>query len=100
MQNQIFEFYLTHHFMLRGWDRKVDKTLLKKVLPFVTVNYESKKLVIVTPSFLAKKGVSWAAAESCLVLVLRCKTIKTAYWTDCPNRLFKKEKNVDFQIIY
>ena len=35
MKNQILNYYLTDHFMLRGWDRSIDKQLLYKVLPFV-----------------------------------------------------------------
>jgi len=99
MPNQILEFYLTHHFMLQGWDRSIDTSLLYKVLPVVSVSKEEKKLAIVTPSFLTQKGIS-IKPNLCLVIVLKQKLLKTAFWCDHPNYLFKKEKNSDFQIIY
>ena len=99
MPNQILEFYLTHHFMLQGWDRSIDTSLLYKVLPVVSVSKEEKKLAIVTPSFLTQRGIS-IKANLCLVIVLKQKLLKTAFWCDHPNYLFKKEKNSDFQIIY
>jgi len=99
MPNQILEFYLTHHFMLQGWDRSIDTSLLYKVLPVVSVSKEEKKLAIVTPSFLTQRGIS-IKPNLCLVIVLKQKLLKTAFWCDHPNYLFKKEKNADFQIIY
>ena len=99
MPNQILEFYLTHHFMLQGWDRSIDTSLLYKVLPVVSVSKEEKKLAIITPSFLNQKGIS-IKPNLCLVIVLNHKNLKTAFWCDHPNYLFKKEKNADFQIIY
>lgn len=99
MPNQILEFYLSHHFMLQGWDRSIDTTLLYKVLPHVKVSKQEKKLAIVTPSFLSQKGIS-AQKKNCLVIVLKHKLLKTAFWCDHPNYLFHKEKSSDFQIIY
>lgn len=99
MPNQILEFYLSHHFMLQGWDRSIDTTLLNKVLPHVNVSKQEKKLAIVTPSFLSQKGIA-AKEKNCLVIVLNHKLLKTAFWCDHPNYLFIKEKSSDFQIIY
>ena len=99
MQNQILEFYLSHHFMLQGWDRSIDSSMLYKVLQVVSVSEEEKKLAIVTPSFLSQKGIV-NKSNSCLVIVFKHKLLKTAFWCDRPNYLFKKEKNSDFQIIY
>jgi hypothetical protein len=99
MQNQILEFYLTHHFMLQGWDRSIDKSMLYKVLPYVSASKEGKKLAIVMPSFLSLKGIP-PKEEKCLVIVLVQNLLKTAYWCDHPNYLFKKEKQSEFQIIY
>ena len=84
--------------MLQGWDRSIDTMLLYKVLPHVTVSKEEKKLAIVTPSFLSRKGIP--AKEKCLVIVLAHKLLKTAFWCDHPNYLHKKEKQADFQWIY
>ncbi len=99
MPNQILEFYLSHHFMMQGWDRSIDTTLLYKVLPHVNVSKQEKKLAIVTPSFLSQKGIA-VKEKFCLVIVLKHKLLKTAFWCDHPNYLFKKEKLSDFQIIY
>ena len=99
MPNQILEFYLTHHFMLQGWDRSIDTALLYKVLPQVTVSKEEKKLAIITPSFFSQKGIS-AKEKNCLVIVLNHKLLKTAFWCDHPNYLFKRDKQSEFQIIY
>ena len=85
--------------MLQGWDRSIDTSLLYKVLPVVSISKEEKKLAIVTPSFLTQRRIS-IKPNLCLVIVLRHKLLKTAFWCDHPNYLFKKEKNSDFQIIY
>ncbi len=99
MPNQILEFYLSYHFMMQGWDRSIDTPLLYKVLPHVNVSKHEKKLAIVTPSFLSQKGIA-VKEKFCLVIVLKHKLLKTAFWCDHPNYLFKKEKLSDFQIIY
>ena len=99
MPNQILEFYLSHHFMLQGWDRSIDKSLLYKVLPHIKVSNKEKKFAIVTPSFLNQKGII-SKDKDCLVIVLKHKLLKTAYWCDHPNYLFNKENSSDFQIIY
>ena len=99
MTNRILEFTLTHHFMLQGWDRSIDKQVLYKLLPFVEVSKAEKKLVVITPSFYASKGVE-GRANHCLILVFKQKLIKTGYWCDHPNYLFKKERQADFQWLY
>ena len=99
MPNQILEFYLSHHFMLRGWDRKIDTALLYKVLTQVSVNKDEKKIVIVTPSFLSQSG-DYVKEKNCLVIVITHKLLKTAFWCDHPNYLHKKEKEADIQWIY
>ena len=99
MPNQILEFYLSHHFMMQGWDRSIDTAILYKVLPQVTVSKEEKKIAIVTPSFLSQKGIC-DKGKNCLVIVLSQKLLKTAFWCDHPNYLFKKEKQSEFQILY
>ena len=99
MSNQILEFYVSDHFMLRGWDRSIDNLMLTKVLAYISVSNEEKKLAIVTPSFLSQKGII-AKRNCCLVIVLKQKLLKTAFWCDHPNYLFKKEKSSDFQILY
>ena len=99
MPSQILEFYLTYHFMLKGWDRSIDVALLYKVLPYVTASKSEKLFAIITPSFLSQKGVT-VKANKCLVIVLNQKVLKTAFWCDHPNYLFKKEKQSEFQIIY
>ncbi len=98
MPNQILEFYLSHHFILRAWDRSIDTPLLYKVLPHITVSKKEKKLAIVNPSFLNIKGIT-TKPSNCLVLVLKYKLLKTAFWCDHPDYLFQKEKSSDFQII-
>ena len=85
--------------MLQGWDRSIDAALLYKVLPQVTVSEQEKKLAIVTPSFLERKGIT-VKAKCCLVIVLCNKLLKTAFWCDHPNYLFRKEKQSEFQLIY
>ena len=99
MKNQILQFYLSHHFMLQGWNRSIDSSVLYKILPEISIGKAKKKLAIVTPSFLQQKGVS-SNHNQCLVLVFKERLIATAYWCDHPNYLFKKEKNSDFQILY
>lgn len=99
MYNQILEFHLSHHFMLRGWDRNIDATILNKVLTHVTVSKQEKKLAIITPSFFSQIGIA-VKTNSCSVILLNHKLLKTAYWCEHPNYFFKKEKETEFQIIY
>ena len=99
MPEKILEFYLTHHFMLQSWDRSIDKSMLFKLLPFVHSSAAEKKMVVITPSFYSSKGVI-GPANHCLVLVLKQKLIKTGFWCEHPNNLFKKEKGADFQWLY
>lgn len=99
MTEQVLEFYLTHHFMLRGWDRSIDRNILKKLLPFVNVSNSDKKLVVITPAFYNSRGIS-GKPKHCLVLVLKQKLIKTGFWCDHPNYLFKKEQGAEFQWLY
>lgn len=99
MQNQILQFYLSHHFMLRGWDRSIDKTLLYKVLPFVECTKCEKDVVFVLPSFLQKRGIA-RDDKQCLLLVLSGKLLVTAYWCKDPNYIFNKNESPHFQILY
>lgn len=99
MRVQILEFYLSNHFMLQGWDRSIDKQLLYKLLRFVKSSQVEKKIVIITPSFYSSKGVI-GRANHCLVLVLKQKLIKTGFWCDHPNYLFRKETQAEFQLLY
>jgi hypothetical protein len=85
--------------MHQGWDRSIDKCILYKVLPLISISSAEKKIVVITPSFLATKGVS-VRPKHCLVLVLKKKLIKTGFWCDHPNYLFKKECQADFQWLY
>jgi hypothetical protein len=99
MCNKIFEFYLSDHFMLQGWDRTIDKEVLRVILPHVQESKADKKVVVVTPSFWASKKCK-GKNNHCLVLVLKQKLIMTGFWCDHPNYLFKKEKQADFQWLY
>jgi len=99
MPKRIFEFFLSEHFMLQGWKRGIDETCLKLILPYVEVSAAEKKLVVITPAFYSKRGII-GKSNHCLVLILHQKLIKTGFWCDHPNYLFKKDKNADFQLIY
>ena len=99
MIKQILEFYLSDHFMQKGWDRSIDEYLLYTVLPFVEVSEVDKKFIIITPAFLGKRKNS-KKPQQCLILVLKHKLITTGYWCDHPNYLFKKEKEAGFQLLY
>ena len=99
MYTKILEFRLTDHFMLRGWERSIDKPTLFKVLPFVEVSEAEKKLVVVTPSFWSKKGII-GKSNHCLVLVMKKDLIVTGYWCSNPNYLQEKEKQANFQWLY
>jgi hypothetical protein len=89
MSEKVLDFYLTHLFMLQGWDRSIDKVVLYKLLPFVQASNSDKKIIVITPSFYKSKGVI-GRPNHCLVLVLRQNLIKTGYWCDHPNYLFRK----------
>ena len=99
MPEQILEFYLTHHFMLQGWDRSIDKSILYKLLPFVHSSKADKKVVVITPGFYKSKGVA-GRANHCLVLVLKHKNIKTGFWCNRPNYLYKKDREAEIQWLY
>lgn len=99
MTCQILEFRKTDHFLLSQWNRSIDDKLLYKVLPFVECTHCEKDIVLVLPSFLDKKGIA-KDGETCLILIIKSNLILTGYWCDNPNYLFKKEKNVHFQVLY
>jgi len=99
MSKKILNFFVSDHFMQRGWDRRIDSEILYKVLPFVNPVEANKKLVVVTPSFLAVKKIS-SRNDDCLILVLQQNLLKTCYWCKDPNYLFKKEKHAEFQWLY
>lgn len=99
MSKQILEFYLSHHFMMRGWDRNINESVLYKLLPYVDSSRSEKKLVVFTPSFYISKGIK-GKPNQCLVLIIRNKLIATGYWCENPNYLFKKESKADFQWFY
>lgn len=99
MPDRIFEFYLTHHFMLRGWDRSIDIPTLKKLLPHVDASNSDKKMIVVTPSFYNSKGIE-GKPNQCLVLVIKRNYIKTGFWCNNPNYLFKKDREAEFQWLY
>ncbi len=99
MPKQILEFFLSEHFMLKCWERTVEKQTLYKLLPFVDVSQAEKKIIVITPSFYSSKGIV-GRPNHCLVLVLKQKLIKTGFWCDHPNYLFKKEQGAEFQLLY
>jgi hypothetical protein len=70
MPEQVLEFYLTHHFMLQGWDRSIDKPLLYKLLPHVEPSQAEKKLIVITPAFYNSKGIT-GRPKHCLVQFVR-----------------------------
>jgi hypothetical protein len=73
MQNRILQFYLSQHFMLRVWDRSLDKAILYKILPFVECTKCEKDVVFVLPSFLQKREIA-RDDKQCLILVLSGQT--------------------------
>lgn len=99
MCKQILNFYVTGHFMYRGWDRCIDDQVLYKVLSFVDIVDVEKKIVVITPSFLSARQIV-SRNNDCLILVLQQNLLKTCYWCNDPNYLFKKEKQAEFQWLY
>lgn len=99
MNKQILEFRKTDHFLFSQWDRKIDDQMLYKILPFVECTECEKDVVFVLPSFLYIKGLR-KDNKTCLILIIKKNRILTGYWCNHPNYLFKKEKNVHFQILY
>jgi hypothetical protein len=98
-RNQIYEFYLSHHFMERGWDRSIDKEVLIRLLPFVRATEPGKNIVVFTPGFYRSKCLKGKENKS-LVLVISHNCIKTGYWCEHPNYLFRTEPNAHFQWHY
>lgn len=96
---KVLDFRLTDHFMLRGWDRSIDKFVLCKLLCHVKASDADKKLVVITPAFYESKGIK-GRENHCLVLVLKQDLIKTGYWCKNPNYLFTKEEKAEFQWLY
>jgi len=99
MQNRILQFHLSHHFLLRGWDRSIDKAILYKVLPFVECTKCEKDVVTVFPSFLQKREIV-RDDKQCLIIVLAGKLIVTAYWCKDPNHILNKTDKLHYQILY
>jgi len=99
MKNQILNYYLSDHFMLRGWDRSIDKPQLYKILPYVKCTKCDKDVILVYPSFLKARGIERDDIHV-LVIIIRRNVIVTAYWSDKPNHLINKEKEGHLQTLY
>jgi hypothetical protein len=99
MTTKILDFRKTDHFLLSQWDRTIDDHLLHKILPFVDCTFCEKDIVFVMPSFLKKKKII-KNDKQCLILVIKHKSLITAYWCDEPNYLFNKKEAVHYQILY
>lgn len=99
MNNKILSFFLSHHFLLRGWERTINKPLLYKVLPHVEYNKDDV-MVIAFPSFLMRIGVEINNNRQCLVLVIKNQVIVTGYWCQCIKRKINSNTNHKLEILY
>ena len=99
MDNRVYEFKKTNHFIFSQWDRGIDDPALYKVLPFVECTNCEKDVVFVLPSFLSRINIE-KDDKQCLILVIKGKLMVTGYWCDHPNYLFNKKDKVHFQILY
>lgn len=98
-RNQILDFFKTEHFLLRQWENGIEDMQLRKAIPHLSSKENKKTVVIVMPSFFQeeynnKKG------KSCLILITYQNILKTTYYCDHPNYLFKKEKDAEFKVLY
>lgn len=99
MPERIFEFFLSHHFMMRGWDRSIDRFVLKRLLPDVNGSKTGRKIIVITPAYYQSKGID-VGKDRCLILILNRNTIATGYWSKNPNCLITKERDTELQLLF
>ncbi len=98
-RKQILQFFKTDHFLQRQWEHKIDDSTLRKILPYICDKVNEKTVVIITPGFILKKGIS-SDTTQCLVIITYQNILKTVYYSDHPDYLFKKEKEANFKIMW
>lgn len=96
MNKQILNYRKTNHFLYSQWDRSIHDEILYKVLPYVECTTCKKDVIIVSHSFLKRKGIILRKRES-LIIITSNKTLTTCYWCDHPDYLYSKEPFSHFQ---
>lgn len=100
-RNQILDFFKTDHFLQRQWENGIEDMQLRRVIPHLSNKENNKTVVIVMPSFFQQdKDNNPKREKNCLILITYQNILKTTYYCDHPNYLFKKEKDGGFQVLY
>jgi len=100
MRTPILNLIKTDHEIFKQWSYGITDVKLHPVISRIELpKNNSKKIVFVLPSFLSKFKIKETVKDT-LVLILKNKMMVTMFYCDHPNYLFKKEKEVEFQMIY
>jgi hypothetical protein len=100
MKTIIADLLKTDHQLYKQWNYGIsDKSLYPIACRIEAPNHGSKKIILVLPSFLDQHNIA-RSKSNVLIIVLNGRNMNTSYYCDKPNYIFKKEKNVEFQIIY
>lgn len=98
MKTKISCFKITHHALLRIWERSVFEDTLLAVIPHVICTNCKKDIIIISASFLKKKGIK-CKKNIYLVIVAKKNIIKTCFWSIDPEYLYSTEMFAHFQIL-
>lgn len=96
---QILQFFKTDHFLQQQWERKIEDKTLRKILPYLCEKVNEKTVIIITPGFMVRKQIPCDQTQ-CLILVTYQNILKTGYYCDHPDYLFKREKGAGFRVMW
>jgi hypothetical protein len=100
MKTRISDLNRTDHELYKQWLYGIsDPKMVPLAAKISAPEGNQKKIVFVLPSFLKTHGLD-DKDDNPLIVILRGITIVTLYYCQNPNKLFKKERNAEFQIIY
>ncbi|MDD2386095.1 MAG: hypothetical protein PHP52_04870 [Bacteroidales bacterium] len=94
----VANFKKTDHFLYRQWDRKIDDSLLEKILNKINENISSKTFVVVGNKLLKKFGLK-VSNKANLIIVANTNLLITIFMVEDLYQYLKSQPKYDFIII-
>ena len=94
----VANFKKTDHFLYRQWDRKIDDSLLEKILNKINENISSKTFVVVGNKLLKKFGLK-VSGRTNLIIVVKKNILITLFMVEDLYSYLKSNRTCEFIII-